>query len=281
MQSLAKLHYLWSDGADDWDLYNLMDEIASNRHSYTDEEYRLSIIGYTKDGEDIFTKTCIKELHNQFPEYDFDDDMENEDPIACPYNWMDPQDYILTGRGPKEDAIKYVDTHHKLITRALRESCQRMGVKMTKKYENFSQYINSIAEADDEIEGSTDDLKEAMKRISYKLKKAEKDIEGDDDILENCQKAYVNLKSVKKIIENVGNMNIRKHLVESVSDYAKALNKVSKYIAEAEDWDVDDAYDVEEACEHLKENIKRAIRVIESAQKRVARTANSARNARM
>lgn len=128
MKSLAKLRYLWFDGADGWDLYNLMDEIANNRHRYTDEdgnyynrEYRLSIIGYTKDGDDIFTKTCIEELQKQFPEYDPNDDMESEDPIVCPYDWMDPQDYVLTGRGPKEDAIKYVDTYRKLIARTLRE----------------------------------------------------------------------------------------------------------------------------------------------------------------
>lgn len=128
----------------------------------------------------------------------------------------------------------------------------------------------SVREEDDEIEGSTDDVKESIKVILSKLKEADEDVKDvdedkdEEECVESCKVAYPKIAEVKHVINTLNNMNINESEASNfLVNSSRALNKIAKMINENENEEPDDEEEVKESCLRFKKVIAKSIKLLE------------------
>ena len=118
----------------------------------------------------------------------------------------------------------------------------------------------------EEIEGSTDDVTESIKRARRALKEAEQEcINCDEDDVEEVQESFRKAirctRKAKRLIEDAEE-NAEETAVQ------ESLRRAKRLIEDAENQDVDanDECDVQEACKKFTSNIRKARKLVEDAE---------------
>lgn len=124
---------------------------------------------------------------------------------------------------------------------------------------------------DEEIEGSTDDVKESLRTINRKLREAEdevKNVEKEDEkeCVESCKNAYSSIKYILKTINHVSNLNINESDRMDCMKYAKKISKIQNILEKVCEDDVEDD-EIKEACLNFKKAITKCIRLVEEDTK--------------
>ena len=124
---------------------------------------------------------------------------------------------------------------------------------------------------DEEIEGSTDDVKESLRTINRKLREAEdevKNVEKEDEkeCVESCKNAYSSIKYILRTINHVSNLNINESDRMDCMKYAKKISKIQSILEKVCEDDVEDD-EIKEACLNFKKAITKCIRLVEEDTK--------------